>query len=116
MNLMNVIKVMNFSGAGETSNFSFTFVWRGLQRPEPAAVHDMHFGGVDPLSKVVDLFCVFPGVPSGARSRNLLFTTGIGTALSPRNVGRTFDEAIVRAGVPRMRLHDLRHVSASLDL
>ena len=46
----------------------------------------------------------------------LVFTTGIGTALSPRNVGRSFEESIARAGVPRMRLHDLRHVNASLDL
>src|SRR5215213_8313942 len=73
MNLMNLIKVMNFSGAGDTSNFSFTFVWRGLERPQPAAVHDMHFGRVDPLSKVLDLSHAFLGVPSGARSRNLLF-------------------------------------------
>lgn len=46
----------------------------------------------------------------------LVFTSSVGTALSPRNVGRDFDEATARAGVPRMRLHDLRHVSASLDL
>jgi integrase len=46
----------------------------------------------------------------------LVFTTGIGTALSPRNVGRSFEESIARAGVPKMRLHDLRHVNASLDL
>jgi hypothetical protein len=46
----------------------------------------------------------------------LEFPTGIGTALSPRNVGRGFDDAIARAGMPRMRLHDLRHVSAALDL
>ena len=45
-----------------------------------------------------------------------VFTTGIGTPLSPRNVGRSFEESIARAGVPRMRLHDLRHVNASLDL
>jgi site-specific recombinase XerD len=37
-------------------------------------------------------------------------------ALSPRNVGRSFEESIARAGVPKMRLHDLRHVNASLDL
>src|SRR5215218_9953134 len=55
-------------------------------------------------------------MPSGARSRNLLFTTGIVTALSPRSVGRSFEESIARAGVPKMRLHDLRHVNASLDL
>jgi integrase len=45
----------------------------------------------------------------------LVFTTGIGTSLSPRNVCRSFEESIARAGVPRMRLHDLRHVNASLD-
>jgi integrase len=45
-----------------------------------------------------------------------VFTTGIGTALSPRNVGRSFEESIARAGVPKVRLHDLRHCNASLDL
>jgi integrase len=46
----------------------------------------------------------------------LVFTTGIGTALSPRNVGRSFEAMLARADVPKVRLHDLRHVSASLDL
>jgi integrase len=46
----------------------------------------------------------------------LVFTTGIGTALSPRNVGRSFEESIARSGVPKVRLHDLRHCNASLDL
>jgi integrase len=50
------------------------------------------------------------------RRSGLVFTTSIGTPLSPRNVGRSFEECIDRAGVPRMRLHDLRHVNASLDL
>jgi integrase len=31
-------------------------------------------------------------------------------------VGRSVEASIARAGVPRVRLHDLRHVSASLDL
>jgi hypothetical protein len=35
MKLMNLIKVVNFSGAGETINFSFTFIWHGLERPDP---------------------------------------------------------------------------------
>jgi integrase len=50
------------------------------------------------------------------KDTGLVFTSGIGTALSPRNVGRSFGESIARAGVPKMRLHDLRHVNASLDL
>jgi integrase len=45
-----------------------------------------------------------------------IVTTGIGTALSPRNVGRSFEESMARPEVPRMRLHDLRHVNAWLDL
>jgi hypothetical protein len=43
--LMNLIKVMNFSGAGEPINFSFTK--RGLKRPEPAAVHVAFLGHGD---------------------------------------------------------------------
>jgi hypothetical protein len=52
MNLMNLIKVMNFSGAGETINFSlkFTLIRRGLQCPQPAAVHHMVLGRIDLLS------------------------------------------------------------------
>jgi integrase len=44
----------------------------------------------------------------------LVFTTG--TALSPRNVGRSFEESIARTRVPRVRLYDLRHCNASLGL
>jgi integrase len=57
-----------------------------------------------------------PGRPSRWQKTGLVFTTGIGTALSPRNVGRSFEQSIARAGVLKMRLHDLRHVNASLDL
>jgi integrase len=42
-----------------------------------------------------------------------VFTAGI---ISPSNVGRSFEESIARSGVPRVRLHDLRHCNASLDL
>jgi hypothetical protein len=44
---MNLIKVMNFSGAGEPINFSFPFIWCGLERPEPAALHLAFFGHRD---------------------------------------------------------------------
>jgi integrase len=57
-----------------------------------------------------------PGRPSRWQKTGLVFTTGVGTALSPRNVGRSFEESIARAGVPNMRLHNLRNVNASLDL
>lgn len=39
-----------------------------------------------------------------------------GQALSPGFVSRHFDRLIASAGLPRIRLHDLRHTSASLGL
>ncbi len=46
----------------------------------------------------------------------LVFTTSIGTPLEPRNVNRSFETLCERAGVRRIRLHDLRHTCASLLL
>lgn len=39
----------------------------------------------------------------------LVFTTGIGTPISPRNLVRDFQALRERAGLPPMRFHDLRH-------
>ena len=47
---------------------------------------------------------------------DLVFTTGTGTALEPRNVNRAWDAICARAGVPGVRLHDLRHACASFLL
>jgi integrase len=44
---------------------------------------------------------------------DLVFTTGVGTPIEPRNVNRMWDAVCERAGV-RMRVHDLRHAAASL--
>jgi len=44
---------------------------------------------------------------------DLVFTTGAGTAIEPRNVDRAWERLCARAGVPRIRLHDLRHACAS---
>lgn len=46
----------------------------------------------------------------------LLFTTSNGTPYLQSNVRRAFDSAIRRAGVPRIRVHDLRHTCATLLL
>lgn len=47
----------------------------------------------------------------------LVFTTAIGTPLSPSNVRkRSFYPLLRKAGLPRIRFHDLRHTTATLLL
>jgi integrase len=46
----------------------------------------------------------------------LLFTSTTGTPLEPRNLNRSFDALLARAGFRHVRLHDLRHTCASLLL
>ena len=46
----------------------------------------------------------------------LVFVTPIGTAIDPRNFSRTFAKWCTQAGVPVVRLHDLRHTCVSLLL
>jgi integrase len=50
------------------------------------------------------------------RDHDLIFTTGDGLPLGPRNVVRRFKALAVRAGVPAIRLHDTRHTHATLLL
>lgn len=45
---------------------------------------------------------------------DLIFTTSVGTALEPRNVNRAWAAVCERASVKGMRLHDLRHLAASM--
>jgi integrase len=52
----------------------------------------------------------------GWRESGLVFTSVVGGMLDPHNVRRTFDLAIAKAGVPQIRLHDLRHTFATLAL
>ena len=47
---------------------------------------------------------------------DLVFTTTHGTPIDPRNVNRWFDQLCTRAGIRRLRVHDLRHTCASLLL
>jgi integrase len=47
----------------------------------------------------------------------LVFTTGLGTAVEPRNINRQWEKVRARAGIERpARLHDLRHACASYAL
>lgn len=46
--------------------------------------------------------------------QGLVFTTKNGTPIEPRNLNRSFEVLCVRAGVRKVRFHDLRHTCASL--
>ena len=50
------------------------------------------------------------------REHGLVFTTGLGTPIEPRNLNRSFAALCESAGVRRIRLHDLRHTCATLLL
>lgn len=49
-------------------------------------------------------------------NQGLIFTTSVGTPISPRNFIRHFKQALKDAGLPDIRVHDLRHSHASLLL
>ncbi|GMA14369.1 hypothetical protein E5F05_01855 (plasmid) [Deinococcus metallilatus] len=48
------------------------------------------------------------------QEHDLVFLTQLGTVLDSANLTRTFHTLARAAGVPRIRLHDLRHTHASL--
>lgn len=66
---------------------------------------------VDALRRHRDLEAQKPRSLSG-----LVFTSPRGTPLDPRNVGRAWEAFSVAAGLPRIRIHDLRHSCAALLL
>jgi integrase len=50
------------------------------------------------------------------RGSPCVFTSTVGTPVEPRNDYREFKKLLARAGLPAVRLHDLRHTAASLLL
>ncbi|MEV7641760.1 tyrosine-type recombinase/integrase [Streptomyces rubiginosohelvolus] len=52
----------------------------------------------------------------GWRDNSLVFTTPTGRPLDPANLTRRFRSFLVRAGLRRIRFHDLRHSTATLLL
>ena len=57
--------------------------------------------------------------PAGARRRPqgaLFFVDELGRGLHPQRLTHLFQQASDQAGLPRIRLHDLRHTSATLAL
>jgi len=45
---------------------------------------------------------------------DLVFTTGHGTPIEPRNVNRSWERVLAKAGIPHAHVHDLRHTMATL--
>jgi integrase len=56
------------------------------------------------------------GVGRGWREHGLVFPSPIGTPMDPRHLDREFAELLRRAGLRRVRLHDLRHTCATFLL
>lgn len=52
----------------------------------------------------------------GNRKTGLVFTTSEGNYIHPRSFQRSFDMLLKRARLPKIRLHDMRHSTASLLL
>jgi integrase len=50
------------------------------------------------------------------QEHGFVFASAVGTPLEERNVRRAFYQLLDRAGLPRKRLHDLRHGTATLML
>lgn len=48
------------------------------------------------------------------QDHGLVFCTTVGTPIAPRNLLRSLRDALERAGLPRMRFHDLRHSCATM--
>ena len=47
---------------------------------------------------------------------DLVFPSTIGTPMEPRNLLKNFNVILMKAGLPKMRFHDLRHTSITLIL
>ena len=47
-------------------------------------------------------------------NHDLIICSNVGTPINPRNLVRTFASLIDKAGLPKIRFHDLRHSHASL--
>jgi len=52
----------------------------------------------------------------GYRDRGLVFAREDGSPVHPDYFSQTFDRTVARLGLPRIRLHDLRHTHATLGL
>jgi len=54
--------------------------------------------------------------PGEWQNEGLIFTRSDGRPIEPANAARLFDIALKKAGLKRVRIHDLRHSAASIHL
>ncbi|WP_212774275.1 site-specific integrase [Polycladomyces abyssicola] len=52
----------------------------------------------------------------GLRDIEFIFTNTVGNLMEPRKVNHIFDRIIGKAGIPKIRFHDLRHTHATMLL
>ena len=52
----------------------------------------------------------------GWHDHDLIASTSTGTPINPNNVTRAYNRIVMLAGVPRIRVHDLRHTAATMML
>jgi integrase len=50
------------------------------------------------------------------RDHDLIVCTASGTPINPNNVTRSYNRLVILSGVPRIRVHDLRHTAATMLL
>jgi integrase len=55
-------------------------------------------------------------VGSGYRDLDLVFAKPTGEPLNPDYFSQVFDRSVIKFGLPKIRLHDLRHTHATLGL
>ena len=51
---------------------------------------------------------------AGVKSEDWVFTNSEGKPVHPHSISQTFERIAARAGVPRIRLHDVRHTHGTL--
>lgn len=50
------------------------------------------------------------------KEMDMVFPSTIGTPIDPTNILKKFRKALIKAGLPRIRFHDLRHTAAAIML
>jgi integrase len=83
--------------------------------PQARAGRGARRGGAQGSRLVTERAAVKSASSCNSRPRHeLVFTTRTGNAVEPRNLARSFERLTRQAGLRPIRLHDLRHTTATL--